>query len=153
MWRDLGLNSRSPRSLANILPTGPMSRYVGRRKKLKYTVTGFYFGATFHVACFGHKLPAEAHPSPGLQLVWSQFSFFLTGYPTKFKEPSLLNYLPIAGGRILCFMPFPRVFALREMQTASTKIWTRVAISTPYGDDRYTKGVINLISLVFIEPC
>ena len=31
------------------------------------------------------------------------------------EEPSLSYYLPIAGGRIIGFIPFPRVLVLCEM--------------------------------------
>ena len=39
----------------------------------------------------------------------SEFSF------TKAEEPSLSYYLPIAGGRRIGFLPFPRVLVLCEM--------------------------------------
>ena len=52
----------------------------------------------------------------------SEFSFSLSGYLTKSQEPSLPYYLPVAGGRIIGFIPFPRVLALCEMQSASSKI-------------------------------
>ncbi len=41
---------------------------------------------------------------------------------------SLLNYLPIAGGRIIGFIPFPKVLVLCEMQSVRSRIWTCVAI-------------------------
>ena len=40
----------------------------------------------------------------------SEFSFSLTSCLTKAEEPSLSYYLPIAGGRIIGFIPFPRVY-------------------------------------------
>ncbi len=40
----------------------------------------------------------------------SEFSFSLTSCLTKAEEPSLPYYLPIAGGRIIGFIPFPRVY-------------------------------------------
>ena len=43
------------------------------------------------------------------------FSFSLTSRPTKAEEPSLPDYLPIAGGRIFGFIPFSRVLVLCEM--------------------------------------
>ena len=52
----------------------------------------------------------------------SEFSFSYTSCHTKVKEPSLLYYLLIAGGRIVGFIPFPRVLAQCEMQTASFQI-------------------------------
>ena len=56
------------------------------------------------------------------------------------EEPSLPYYLPIAGGRIIGFIPFPRVLVLCEMQLMSSKIWTRVAVSISYVDNHYTTG-------------
>ena len=56
------------------------------------------------------------------------------------EEPSLSYYLPIAGGRIIGFIPFPRVLVLCEMQSFSSRIWTRVAVSISYDDNHYTTG-------------
>ena len=39
----------------------------------------------------------------------SEFSFSKTSCLTKAEEPSLSYYLPIAGRRIIGFIPFPRV--------------------------------------------
>ena len=47
----------------------------------------------------------------------SEFSFSYTSCLTKAEEPSLPYYLPIAGGRIIGFIPFPRVLVLCEMQS------------------------------------
>ena len=52
----------------------------------------------------------------------SEFSFFETSCLTKAEGPSLPYYLPIAGGRIIGFIPFPRVLVLCEMQSVSTRI-------------------------------
>ena len=41
---------------------------------------------------------------------------------TKAVEPSLPYYLPIAGGRIIGFIPFPRVLVQCEMQLALSRI-------------------------------
>ena len=65
----------------------------------------------------------------------SEFSFSLTSCLTKAEEPSLCYYLPIAGGRIAGFIPFPRVLVLCEMQSASSRIWTRAAVSISYDDN------------------
>ena len=70
----------------------------------------------------------------------SEFSFSLTTCLTNAEEPSLPYYLPIAGGRIIGFIPFPRVLVLCEMQSVSSRIWTRVAVSISYDDNHYTKG-------------
>ena len=48
--------------------------------------------------------------------------------------------LPIAGGRIIGFIPFPRVLVLCEMQSISSKTWTRAAVSNSYDDNHYTTG-------------
>ena len=53
----------------------------------------------------------------------SDFSFFKTSCLTKAEELSLLYYLPIAGGRIIGFIPFPRVLVLWEMQSVSSRIF------------------------------
>ena len=68
----------------------------------------------------------------------SELSFSLTSCLTKVEEPSLSFYLPIAGGRIIGFIPFPRVLVLCEMQSALFRIWTRVAMSISYDDNHYT---------------
>ena len=51
------------------------------------------------------------------------------------EEPSLPYYLPIAEGRIIGFIPFPRVLVLCEMQSVLSKIWTHVAVSISYDDN------------------
>ena len=56
------------------------------------------------------------------------------------EEPSLSYYLPIAGGRIIGFIPFPRVLVLCEMQSVSSRIWTRIAVFISYGDNDYITG-------------
>ena len=57
------------------------------------------------------------------------------------EEPSLSYYLPIAGGRIIGFIPFPRVLVLCEMQSVSSRIWTRITVFISYGDNDYTTGI------------
>ena len=52
----------------------------------------------------------------------SEFSFSQTSCLTKAEEPSLSYYLPIAGGRIIGFIPFPMVLVLCEMDKV-TLIW------------------------------
>ena len=68
----------------------------------------------------------------------SEFSFSYTSCLTKAEEHSLSYYLPIAGGRIIGFVPFPRVLGLCEMQSVSSRIWTRVAESISYDDNHYS---------------
>ena len=59
----------------------------------------------------------------------SKFSF-KTICLTKAEEISLPPYyLPIFGGRILGFIPFPRVLVVCEMQSVSSRIWTHGAVS------------------------
>ena len=70
----------------------------------------------------------------------SEFSFSKTSCLTKAEEPSLPYYLPIAGGRIIGFITFPRVLVLSEMQSILSRIWTRVAVSISYDNNHYTTG-------------
>ena len=70
----------------------------------------------------------------------SEFSFSLTSCLTQAEEISLSYYLPIAGGRIIGFIPFPKVLVLCEMQSVSSRIWTRDAVSISYDDNHYTTG-------------
>ena len=51
----------------------------------------------------------------------SEFSFSKTSCLTKAEEPSPSYYLPIAGGRIIGFIPFPRVLVLCEMKPVSSR--------------------------------
>ena len=78
----------------------------------------------------------------------SKFSFSYSSCLTKAEEPSLPYYLPIAGGRIIGFIPFPRVLVLYEMQSVSSRIWTRVAVSISYDDNHYTTGTPVQISRI-----
>ena len=65
------------------------------------------------------------------------------------EEPSLPYYLPIEG-RIIWFIPLPRVLVLREMQWVSSRIWTRVAVSISYDDNHYTTGQTLFIHILDI---
>ena len=67
------------------------------------------------------------------------------------KESSLPYYLPIAGGRIIGFIPFPRVLVLCEMLSVSSRIWTRVAMSICYDDNHYTTGTSTRDDLMLAE--
>ena len=80
----------------------------------------------------------------------SEFSFSWTSCLTKDEERSLPYYLPIAGGRIIGFIPFPMVLVLCEMQSVSSRIWTRVAVSISCDDNHYTTGTSNKV-FVFIS--
>ena len=70
----------------------------------------------------------------------SEFSFSYTSCLTKAEEPSLPNYLPIAGGRISGFIPFSRELVLCETQSVSSRIWTRDAVSISYDDNHNITG-------------
>ena len=73
-------------------------------------------------------------PTPPLGQDMTQGQFFkrsLTGLNSEFpsprlvakaEEPSLPNYLPIAGGRIIEFIPFPRILVQCEMQSVLSRI-------------------------------
>ena len=71
----------------------------------------------------------------------SEFTFSLTSCLTKAEELSLPYYLPIAGGRIIGFIPFPRVLVLCEMQPATSRIWTHITMFISYDDNHYTMGI------------
>ena len=102
------------------------------------SLTWFGCRSSTHVVCLGQELPSRAHSFPYQKLVWIQFSFSYTGYHIKFKESSLLYYLPIGAKRIVRFILFPRVLALCEMPTASFRIWTWLPKFTSHKDDCYT---------------
>ena len=70
----------------------------------------------------------------------SEFSFSQTSCLTKAEEPSPSYYLPIAGRRIIGFIPFPRVLVLCETKSVSSRIWTRVAVFISNDDNHYTTG-------------
>ena len=82
----------------------------------------------------------------------SEFSFSLTSCLTKAEEPSLPYYLPIAGGRIIGFILFPRVLVLCEMQSITSRIWTSVAVSISYDDNHYTIGTSFYVTLYILFP-
>ena len=56
---------------------------------------------------------------------------------TKVKQCSSTHYLSISGGKIIEFIPFPRVIGLCEMQIASFGIWTWVAVSISYDGNHF----------------
>ena len=76
----------------------------------------------------------------------SEFSFSKTGCHTKFKEYSLLYYLPMAGGKIVEFLLFPKVIAF----TDSSRIWTQVAVSISNDENHYTTGT-STTSIIHIS--
>ena len=80
----------------------------------------------------------------------SQFSFSSTSCLFKAEEPRLPYNLPIAGGRIFGFIPFPRVLVLCEMQSVLSRIWTRVAVSISFHDNHYNTGTSTGINILNI---
>ena len=78
-------------------------------------------------------------------------SFFLTCCYTKVKESCLSYYLPIAVGRIIQYLPFPRVLVLCEMQKAPSKIWNQFAMSISYDDSHYTMNTYSVCVCVCVS--
>ena len=72
-------------------------------------------GPTCVVGLLGKNNPME----PNTLQVWFEFRVFLL---LEVKVLSFPNCLPIAGGGIVGFMPFPRVLALCDIQIALSKI-------------------------------
>ena len=67
-----------------------------------------------------HLWAHHIYPTPPLGQDMTQGQFFkrsLTGLNSEAEEPNLSYYLPITGGRIIGFIPFPRVLVLCEMQS------------------------------------
>ena len=83
---------------------------------------------------FGHNMTQFKQSLTGLNSIFLLLDKLLT----KAEELSLPYYLPIAGGRIIGFIPFPKVLVLCEMQSASSRIWTRIAVSISHDDNHYT---------------
>ena len=74
----------------------------------------------------------------------SIFKRSLTDFNISFPSPTLVvspvcpTILTITGRRIEGWTPFPMLFMLCEMRTASSGIWTLVAVFIFYNDNRYT---------------
>ena len=83
----------------------------------------------------------------------SEFSISQTSCFTKAEESNLSYYLPIAGGRIIGFIPFPRVLVLCEMQSVSSRNWTRVVMFNFYDDNYYTTIYLLICSSLFHHQC
>ena len=101
--------------------------------KAKYTLFTQHklFHAKFKIGIF----PTPPHKQDVTQSKRSLTGFFLSprliAIP-KLKRSSLPHDLPIAGGRIVGCISFPRVLVLCEMQIAKSKIRNSVAMSIPY---------------------
>ena len=67
------------------------------------------------------------------------------------KSPVSPN-LPIARGRIIRFIPFPRILVLCEKQTALSRFWTRAAMSIYY-DNNHCTTVHPLWVCVCVNEC
>ena len=138
---------RSPGSLANILPTRPMSRYFNSVqineehwiKTLLENIQPLHSSRIWHKVNFKRSLT-------GLN---SEFSYSWNSCLTTAEEPSLPYYSPIGRRRIIGFLPFPRVLVLCEMQSVSSRIWTRIAVFISCHDNHYTTGtLLKLFSCV-----
>ena len=99
----------------------------------------FYCISYLPTPAIGQDMTQGQFLKRGLTGFNSEFSFSKNSCLTKAEEPSLPYYLPIAGGRIIGFIPFPRV-VLCEMQSVSSRIWTRVAETISCDNNHYTTG-------------
>ena len=120
-----------------------------------YSSVLYFYGVVFVVIIYpspslGQDM-TQGHFLKRLTGLNSQFSFSLNSCLTKAAKPSLPYYLPIAGGRIIGFIPFPRVLVLCEMQLVSFRIWTRVAVPISYDDNHYTTGTICYLFICFLS--
>ena len=73
----------------------------------------------------------------------SEFSFSYAGCHTKVKElvwPTINPQPRKWGRRIVGFRPFPKVSALWEMQTATSRVWILDAQFISYEDNRYARS-------------
>ena len=88
----------------------------------------------------------------------SEFSFSKTGCQSKVKKfICQLFYYSLATGRIVVFIPFQRVLVLCKMQSASSRIWTWVAVSTCYYGNHYTTSAsvctnVRLCCILTFDP-
>ena len=83
---------------------------------------------------------------------FNRFKFIIFPSPRLVASPSLPYYLPIAGRRIIGFIPFPRVLMLCEMQSVSARIWTRVTVSISYDDNHYTTSTSIYCHCSQVDP-
>ena len=108
-----------------------------------------------HYITVTHSFDDHIYPTAPLGQDMTQSQFLSGVYMFEFRiyfpsprlvaSPRLKNtvcptILPIAGGRVLEFIPFSRVLVLCEMKSVSYRIWTRVAVSISYDDNYYTTG-------------
>ena len=82
----------------------------------------------------------------------TEFSFFYSGCRTNPKEPNLPNYLSIAAEvGTEGFMPFQRAFEWNETPTASSSIWTQIALSIYYDNNYYVTSGLDLFILLLMS--
>ena len=93
-----------------------------------------YLADPFDTNWVWHKLNFKAE----FKNINSECSSAETSCHNKVKEPSIPNCLLKARGRIVGLILFSKLLKLREMQTASSRIWTRVAVSISNDDNNYT---------------
>ena len=74
----------------------------------------------------------------------SEFFFSRNGCHINVKGPNLPHNLHIDKERKITFIPVPKILALYEMQTASSSIWTQVAVSIS-NDDEITQWTLIYI--------
>ena len=79
----------------------------------------------------------------------SEFSFSWTSCLIEAEEHSLPYYLAIACGRIIGFIPFPRVLVLCEMHSVSSRIWTCITCPFPTIINHYTTGTSSFWIVLF----
>ena len=88
--------------------------------------------------------------NPSARARYDTKSLFKTSCPTKAEELSLPYYLLIAGGRIIGFIPFSRILVPCEMQSVSSRIWTRIVVSISCDDNHYTTSIVIYEMLLFL---
>ena len=79
-------------------------------------------------------------PKHNQGLTQGQFSSGVLQVWMQRLEFSLPYYLPVAGRKIVRCVPFLMVSAPSEMQTDSSRIWTRVVVSISYNNNPYNKS-------------
>ena len=99
-----------------------------------------YFFIIFTKPPFGQDMTQGQFFKRSLTGLNSEFSSSLTSCLIMAEEPTLSYYFPIAWGRIIGFISFPKVLVLCEMQSVSFRIWTRVVVSFSCEDNHYTTG-------------
>ena len=131
--------------------------YISNTFRMQYKVIYAEFNKFEYRVCLGffylEWLSCSHLSTPSARVRYDAKSIFkqsLTGFNSVFFlldllphqgwRTSLSYYLPIAGGRIIGFIPFPRVLVLCEMQSTSSRIWTRVAVSISYYNNHYSTG-------------